>query len=372
MKFRELSFLYHLQDRIAMREYTDKPKDQSRTLGRNPKVSRQASIDVVLQQHTHLLHEARQVIQQKQGGVQPVSLPLQHQTKVVQRETDLQIQQGPSCWLFVLEALAKSKGVGTKYISIIMNSYVSKEAAENRKRNAARELPPRIISSRAAALEQTSVNIDLFRQKLTGYRDGEGGRRNNGYINKNVVYRYLLQTIGSGKSIKYFTFESDKIPVQDLILEIEKAKSRADALIQIVKNEEDDIASLLNTSYVEISADQDIEDVHLSLLNQDIPSYVSVRHRYILRPGDFENVQDETIDLCHKKINEMNPTSHAILLNRYDKNTKIVEYKDPNYGNYKLLVRIGQFRAMATGGTIKMRPFIVSGLSKSKLNDLKD
>lgn len=42
---------YHLQNQIAMREYAKKPESQSRTLDSSPRASRQAPIDVILQQY---------------------------------------------------------------------------------------------------------------------------------------------------------------------------------------------------------------------------------------------------------------------------------------------------------------------------------
>lgn len=42
---------YHLRNQIVMREYTKKPESQSRTLDSNPKASRQAPIDVILQRY---------------------------------------------------------------------------------------------------------------------------------------------------------------------------------------------------------------------------------------------------------------------------------------------------------------------------------
>lgn len=42
---------YHLQNQIVMREYANKPENQSRTLDSNPKASRQAPIDVILQRY---------------------------------------------------------------------------------------------------------------------------------------------------------------------------------------------------------------------------------------------------------------------------------------------------------------------------------
>ncbi|MCC8134533.1 MAG: DUF4157 domain-containing protein, partial [Tannerellaceae bacterium] len=361
-------------------------------------------------QEQHLPHEAWHVVQQKQGRVQPtmqlqglqvndqerlekeadvmgrklnssspllvqlIRLPVHRQAKIIQRETDLQVQQGPSCWLFVLEALAKSKGLNTKFIEIIMNSYVSSREATIRKQQAAAENPPRVISDRTAALEETARKIDFFRQRLITYASGEGGRRNKGNIKMELVGRYVKQIFGSDNLMRSFHFSKKGfISVHTLITEIAEAKNRADTLIQIVNNEDDDVASLLNTSFTEITDSQDINDIHLSLESQDTPSYISVRHRYNLTYMDLQNAQnaqDAIIDLRNRKIAEMHPTSHAFLLTNYDKITKTVEYKDPNYGNYKIWVRIGQFRAMATGGRIKLSPFFTSGLFNSKLSDL--
>lgn len=44
-------FWHNLQNQIAMREYTKKPESQSRTLDSNPKASRQAPIDMILQRY---------------------------------------------------------------------------------------------------------------------------------------------------------------------------------------------------------------------------------------------------------------------------------------------------------------------------------
>ncbi len=42
---------YHIKNQIVMREYTKKPENQSRTLDNNPKASKQAPIDVILQRY---------------------------------------------------------------------------------------------------------------------------------------------------------------------------------------------------------------------------------------------------------------------------------------------------------------------------------
>jgi hypothetical protein len=144
-------------------------------------------IHVASGQEKHLAHEAWHVVQQKQGRVQPTvqmkqgvpvnddkgleteadvmgakAVQMKEEQRpvyipVVQRETNLQIQQGPSCWLFVLEAIAKEKGLNTKYISIVMKSYPDSPGAVAKQKE--EERGGRDISKRAAALELVSDNL---------------------------------------------------------------------------------------------------------------------------------------------------------------------------------------------------------------------
>src|SRR5690554_4861172 len=124
---------------------------------------------------------------------------------VIQRVTDLKIQQGPSCWLFVLEAIAKSKGVSTKYLSMAMEAYPSSEKAVKKKKKEAQE--GNEISKRAAALELITESCTEMIAKLHNWKVGEGGNRASRNIERRIVERYARQTLDSEASVSHIIFD---------------------------------------------------------------------------------------------------------------------------------------------------------------------
>jgi hypothetical protein len=222
--------------------------------------------------------------------------------------------------------------------------------------------------------------------KLHNWKIGEGGTRAGNLIGEDIVRRYARQTIGSDYSVDHIVFDpaTKKINVTDLITEYSKARIRSKKLAEIVINENDDVASLLNTGHAQIDKaknpdDEDYDagedashanDVDLALQVQDKPSYVSVRKRFVMERDDVPH--GNIVDFSAKTMDKMQDTSHAILLDKYDAGTKLVTYKDPNYGNLSICVTHLQFRAMAGVGMIKLRPFFKEGHSKSKLATVED
>lgn len=291
----------------------------------------------------------------------------------IQRQTNLLVQQGPSCWLYVLEAIAKAKGMGTTYISMVMKSYPdSPEIVANQKAN---QVFGRKISKRAAALELIADNITGMIAKLHNWKITFGGKRAGGLIKKVIVERYARQTLGTDRSVEHLTFSSgdETADVDGIIDEYSKAKRRAKKLATITLNEEDDdVAALLNTGYQTIDEDQEASDVDAALANQHMPCYASIRMRFNVRPSDLRNGAGKVVNFINRPVSEMEPTAHAILMESYDLSTKIVTYKDPNYGNVEIQVTHTQFQAMAGRGEIKLRPFFKTGTVRSKLAEVRD
>lgn len=375
-------------------------------------------IHVAPGQEQHLPHEAWHVVQQAQGRVQPTmqlkdGVPvnddegLEHEADVmgarglqstpypsylpqwqvqaktlrptfasaaIQRQTNLLVQQGPSCWLYVLEAVAKAKGIGTNYITMVMKSYPDSPEAVAKQKD--EEASGREISKRAAALELIADNMTEMIAKLHNWKIGYGGQHAGGRIKKVIVERYARQTLGTDRSVEHLTFSAvdETTDVAGIMGEYNKAKKRATKLAANTIKEEDDVASLLNTGYQTIDEGQAPSDVDLALANQNTPCYASIRMRFNVRPTDQGNGAGQVIDFTRRPISEMQPTAHAILLDSYDKGSKTAIYKDPNYGNVKIQVTHIQFQKMAGHGdeVIKLRPFFKDGASKSKLAEVQD
>lgn len=288
----------------------------------------------------------------------------------IQRVTDLQVQQGPSCWLFVLEAVAKSKGLSTNYISMAMHSYASTPEADERKEKEANK--GREISKRAAALLVTADKLNEMVEKLKEYKVTVGDKYQGGLIDRKVLSRFANEKIGNSKSVNYIQFnENEKADIEGVIDSYAEAKRRAKELAEIVIHEEDDVGSLLNTGISEITKDQNIQDVHLTLANQDLPAYMATWKIYKPSQEDLRGAVNNEVDFTNKKVGALVETAHAILLVDYNAAQKIVTYKDPNYGNLKFKIKIGQLRAMANHRVV-LRPFLKEGMNKSRLAGLKD
>ncbi len=290
------------------------------------------------------------------------------QAGVVQRESELTMQQGPSCWLFVLEAIAKAKGIGTKYLSIAMNAYPDSDSAiEKQKQINTKGVK---VTKRAAALQLIVENTTEMLAKLDNWKTSEGGTRANGIIEQRLVKRYARQTLNSDESVNHITFSktANTIQVDQVIQAYTQAKRRAKILFDIVSSGDDAPETLLNTGAQMIGHDQALDDVHEGLKVQSTPSYVSVKKRFKLGKDDDGN----HVDFTNKNINEMKSTNHAILLDNYDADTKTVTYKDPNYGNISIFVTHEQFQAMAGGEQMRMLPFFRDGKIKSKMEQVKD
>lgn len=287
---------------------------------------------------------------------------------VIQRVTDLKIQQGPSCWLYVLEAIAKSKGIGTKYLSMAMAAYPNSEKAEKKKKKEAIE--GNEMSKRAAALELIVEGCTEMVAKLHNWKVGEGGRRANENIQKKIVERYARQTLHSDASVSHINFDNltERVNVDFVIEEYLKAKKRARKLADIVKSG-DAPELLLNTGAQMIDGNQDENDVHLSLSSQTFPNYVSIKKRFNLT---MEDMQNNIVDFTGRNDLEMRNTNHAILLDDYDPSSKLVTYKDPNYGNIEIKITHLQFQKMAGDSNMRMLPFFPDGNKQSRMADVRD
>lgn len=308
---------------------------------------------------------------QAREPVQRVAATPDDAGQVVQRVTDLHVQQGPSCWLFVLEAVARSGGVGTDAMRMIMESYASSDDANAQVKKASKELVPRAIGRRQAALEVTAARLAAMVTALQAYRGGQGALRNGGMISRKIAGRYARAHLDSERSVEYLTFDQGGMaPIGGVIDQYEKARDRAATLLGIVKDEEDDVGSLLQSGSLEFDAKADISDVRLTLENVPAPAYMSIRKRFSPTPQELQ--AGNVVDFTSRKVDTLKDTAHAVMLEHYDKTKKIVSYKDPNFGNVIFQVRIGQLRAMANAERVMIRPFIKSGANKSRLAEIAD
>ena len=292
---------------------------------------------------------------------------------LLQMEAQLMQQTGPSCWLFVLEGLAKEEGLGTRWLSTAMQAYPSsEEALEELSKMEGIEG----ARKRMAALRLMAKRLEKFVSILESYRD-KGGTDQNSQLTlpRDKAETFSLRAgvyEALQKYLKHDSVKEGSLVTKDVIGDFTEAAKRARTLYETVygaRKKGDEVQALLGGEGVSFSTDSAISDIHTTLKIVGVPAYASIRARFKLRTDDSPDADQDYTD---RSIDEMAPTAHAVLITAYDQAKKIVTYKDPNYGNIRIRIRIGQLRAMAGTEMVTLRNLIKGGQKPSKLKDVKD
>ena len=292
------------------------------------------------------------------------------------QETNLLRQQGPSCWLFVIEALARSKAHHTtldlRGLPIAMYCYPDSEkvgVAHEQQTGTGK------LSRRTIALQLMVANVDAMLAALKEFTDRAaklGGSAHN--IGLDAAKRLARRTMDSDASISFFSFEGDDdsthIDARTLVADFTKARKVAAGLyaLAVKSGDADEAAALLNTGAQMISHDAELDDVKIMLDIQDKPSYMGIGMRY--RQTDTERLGAGPVDFTARPLSGLTKTAHAILLVGYDKGTGVATYKDPNHGNKLFKVTAEQVRGMAGDGDVDLRAFFVSSSKRSALAEV--
>ncbi|MFJ8327379.1 eCIS core domain-containing protein [Streptomyces anulatus] len=281
-------------------------------------------------------------------------------------------QQGPSCWLFVLEAIAQAYGIDTTYLRLAMGTHpVGKDLAD------------RVTADQAAGRDEgrRKTSMIMMVERLESLL-GDLRSLSGDSISEEKL-RELGAKIKMGTSwTRILAFDEDRnADLQDIVKNFEMARDRAGILVQHVGGEGDEVAEFLKMGVSRVDFSDDVDDVRASLENQEkFPMFLSVRA--VLKPTDEEKeelktAKDEilrgeyqkTFDWTGREGESLDSTVHAVLLTNYDKSTGHVTYKDPNRGNAEFRFTIKTFIKMAGSkkGTdrLTMRPFSDNGALNS-------
>lgn len=283
---------------------------------------------------------------------------------------NLLIQQGPSCWMYVVVALATPK-IDTSYMHLAMLCYPDSDQVHER------HLQEKHTGkgSRACALDLLHENLHGMVTTLQHWRisrDGadriplkrahELGRRN--LVTNSAWNHPPLGIVFDGPVGQEATgFDA-------FLLAFERADTCVKELIKIAAQAPgEEVAALLNTGYQQFDSGQALSDVTAGLSVQEMPCYGSIRARYRL---DLEQRQQDAVDLTSEDMSGISETAHAILVlsfTRTGDEDGVIVYKDPNYGNVLISVNVAQFKAMAGDkeNVLKLRPFFAAGAKASNL-----
>jgi hypothetical protein len=281
-------------------------------------------------------------------------------------------QQGPSCWLFVLEAIAQAYGIDTTYLRLAMGTHPTGPA-----------LAARVADDKSAGREQsrrkTSMTMMVERlETLLGLLRGLSGDS----ISETQLRDFGRQIQMGTAWVQILKFDQDgNADLRDILENFEKAHDRAGILTQHVGGEGDEVAEFLKMGVSWVDFTDDVDDVKMSLENQEkFPMFLSVRA--VLKPTDDEKAEmrtarqeilkgeyRKTFDWTGREGESLDSTVHAVLLTNYDKSTGHVTYKDPNRGNAEFKITVKTFIKMAGSkkgsDRLTMRPFSDNGALNS-------
>ncbi|WP_406442039.1 DUF4157 domain-containing protein [Streptomyces sp. NBC_01613] len=284
---------------------------------------------------------------------------------VVQRVTQLAVQQGPSCWLYVLEAIAEYHGLPVQALSVAMRAYPSTEVRDERLRQEHQQ--GNNVNGRELAVMMMGESLGAMVRTLDTWRSHNP---NESDITRDQVAAFARRSIGADASVGKLDFQDDKAQFDSIHQVYVKAYDRAKQLVKKVGAAGDEVSKLLDTAPAQIDASQSLNDVRLAIENQSLPCYAGIRRRFKLGKSDVGPV----VDLTQRSAAAMENTVHAVLIDSYDKSNRVVTYKDPNYGNLEIKVSLRQFQGMAGNSSQKMtlRPYSTGPRAKPGLDDLQD
>ncbi|WP_217164635.1 hypothetical protein [Streptomyces sp. AC512_CC834] len=279
--------------------------------------------------------------------------------KVETRKTRLYAQQGPSCWLFVLEALAQAHGLKTSDLKVAMHAYPKGAELEGEDR-------------RAEAVGIMAGNLGRMVQELK--KHGE----NSPDISRQHVEAFA-QATGTSNCLRFIKFSSMGVgenaveiaEVEGLVDVFSKALRRAVQLQTIIESPESDMKTILGGDAKKVKAGSSKKSAtdKLKDLREKMPVYLSVRKRYKPRDVDYPDPSQPKPDGVYwtERTDPMESTRHALLLTGYKKG--IVSYKDPNFGDFEIRITVEQFAEMTGDKYLTMR---AHDSENGALNELVD
>jgi len=290
--------------------------------------------------------------------------------------TDLLVQQGPSCWLFVIEALATANSanlnLSTIPLRVAMFCYPDGDEVDH----AMRQPGNTITSRRTMALTLMAQNIADMITTLQNW---------SAHSDTVMLPLAKLQAFGRRHSVSSLVWVDptigivyvgdDEDPTTDgtiVIKLFQSVQKCATGLVQLAQTTgpyDNEAARMLSTGQQLVSHDQELTDVVLTLQHVDLPCYASVHKRY-RRTGPM--IVGNACDLTGLALNQLEDTAHALLIESFVAignagDDGRVTFKDPNFGNVIFTVTLAQFRAMAGAHGMELRPFLAWGPKPSAL-----
>lgn len=299
--------------------------------------------------------------------------PQKNDRNGVSVNTKLDEQYGPSCWLFVLDAIFQELGEEAP-LQVAIGKFFYPSAEELKQAG----------GGRVKALEIAQNRIDTLIGRFAGITQNPRANQN---LKKNTIIRMfhsLFQGRGGWKQAEAmvdYISDQDMIDVAVIIQRLETEKTALETLktrLENVPKNQTDAEFILGTSKMNLGSNYGtIASLKLDLMDRDfsLPLYMSVNRRFSPNESgkfDFSNDTEsktktrgahailitnlqygsEILQYIIDKTSSENYYIHFSVTNDiWNEDSKFddgfVEYKDPNYGNETIRILWSQFMEMS-------------------------
>ena len=270
---------------------------------------------------------------------EPVPLPKDDQQRLLE-------QVGPSCWMFVIEAMANTRGFNTRPLSAALYLYPTGAEAEPLERH-------ELMDAITARLRLIKGRFDAH----TPFYPSDRVRLIAGRACPMVGYE-ALRTFAI-RLLAGLPHTSQGYAVGDIHARLDETVTlTAQLSAQIAApspNGMDEEGKLLGGAWT--TFDHEIKDEHLVQTMESVlagsgrVAMMGIRERF--KPSAYEKdprvIKDgKRFDFTQIPVDEIKEGGpHAVMLVGYDTGARTITYKDPNHGDLLIIVTFDHVRQMA-------------------------
>ena len=277
----------------------------------------------------------------RQGGIL-LHNPVTIKTKdIIQKvDTNLHVQNGPSCWLTVLESMAATfPGLELNTLRNILTMYASgTEIKESKdKKNDKGYI-------KALRVTKAQISTALKKIKQASFKS-KHYNKNRGLISSNRLYKFLKKISPSvARIVDNLSPMQGLIRYSDIKTILYNAIKKINQMLIEFKDKTwiEQVAIISNQVQTQFSKDNIYKDFEITMDVFSLPVWAGINKgikgtQLPYEDTDFTN-KDPKIDTCN----------HAIQIVEYGKaGEEWVKYKDPKRGNIVYTVRWDQFKCFA-------------------------
>jgi hypothetical protein len=256
-------------------------------------------------------------------------------------------QVGPSCWLFVVEAIANTRGLDTRTLSAVLYLHPAGAEAEHLHRGG------ETLDAIDARLVSVGTAINPMAHHYAWGRLHKAAMRVLPTVSVKAMETFVIRLLTSAPH------ETEGYPVGVIRDRLGEARALVAKLrVEMEKPGQaglDEETKLLGGTWTQVGSD--IEDKYLSdtiegiFANSGGVAMMGVAKRF--KPEHYKDNPAVTTDrqtydftkIPAAEIKEGEP--HAVLLFGYSASSKTVNYRDPHHGNAVITITYDQVRKMA-------------------------